>query len=504
MKLRSLGTAFLLLIIVAAGLALLFGNRSTTPAAEYIDPAVSTARRAAELARLDRERATGDFWTVAIPAAAVILFGLLIAFIVIRLWMMISRHNHNQRVEVTEVAAAAVLIPADERGNYPVLKTPGGVITTTPGNIPILQPQSIHYAPHYALPRHDAPPTLTSNFDASTPAHANPSRALTVPTFAELLAGREIDLTGNSILLGFNLETGQPQRGKWTDLYSTGIAGLSGSGKSTSTRFLVAQAALAGSRLMVCDPHGASGERDTLAATLAPLSDHYLIEPAITDRDIQLTLKSAIRRVTDRANGRDADRTPIVLIVDEMMHLMRQPEIATELEIALEVISQEGRKFGVFAMAISQQWKYDQIRTTTRDSFASFLVHRSRRNAVSSLLSADELREVEQLPVGQAFFYSTKGEITPLQIPFTSGQDLEQLAAQLKRARSGNEVVTSPQIDVIPASANITATEARIIDLFRADKNITEIVKEVYNVTGGAKFTSASKEVQDVLRKVIR
>lgn len=492
---------FALLIVSAGGFMFsVFGNR--TPAPEY-DPAIAAAKRAAELARLDRERATGDFWAVALPFTYCLIIAVLVALVIYAVYQHSRRETHWRAVEVVNVQTDAVTLTPDPNGNFPARVIGGRLVTVAPGNIMQPVPDSLHFAPTYKsdTPARQLPAEVT-------PAALTPGAALaTVPTFSDLLASRQIDLTGQSLLIGYNTSTGEALRGTWRDLYSTGIAGLSGSGKSNSTRFIIAQSVLAGSYLMLCDPHGGSGENDTLAATLAPLSDRFLFDPCVKPGDIGEALRHAHKLVIDRVEGRSSDRTPIVLIVDELMNVMRREELATQAEITLQAISQEGRKVAVFAMAISQQWKHDQISTSTRDSFASFFVHRSRRNSVQKILAADELREVEALPAGQAFFYNTRGETLPLQVPLTTGADLTALAAQLKRQSSGKvaarEVAVSPQIAVIPAPAQITAQEAGIIAAFKEGKGISEIVKESYGVTGGNRYTTATREVQDILRKVL-
>jgi hypothetical protein len=502
-KLFYFGVA-ILLIVSAIGFMLSVAPGNRQPAPEY-DPAIAAAKRAAELARLDRERATSDFWALALPATYCLIIFVLVGLVVYGIYQHSRRENHRRAVEVVTTNTAAVTLEPDLNGNFPARVIAGQLITVAPGNIIQPVPHSLHYAPNFKSDQATRP--LPTDQPPAALASGSGNVLATVPTFSELLARAEIDLTGQSLLIGYNATTGEALRGTWKDLYSTGIAGMSGSGKSNSTRFIVAQSVLAGSRLMLCDPHGASDEPDTLAATLAPLSDRYLFEPAIKPSEIQATLKHAHKLVLDRVEGRSDDRTPLVLIIDELMNIMRRDDLADDAEITLQAISQEGRKVRVYAMAISQQWKHDQISTSTRDSFASFFVHRSRRNSVQKILSGDELREVEGLPAGRAFFYSTRGEQTPLQIPLTTGQDLELLAARLKWQSSGKvaerEAATQPQIAVIPALPQLSAHEAGVIAAFKEGKTVTDIARETYNAAGGQAFKTASKEINDILRKAM-
>jgi predicted metal-dependent enzyme (double-stranded beta helix superfamily) len=61
------------------------------------------------------------------------------------------------------------------------------------------------------------------------------------------------------------------------------------------------------------------------------------------------------------------------------------------------------------------------------------------------------------------------------------------------------EVISSPS-----ESIRLDAEQARIIALFQAGKDIADIVREVYGTTGGRAYQERAREVQAVIRRLLR
>src|SRR5262245_16329347 len=80
----------------------------------------------------------------------------------------------------------------------------------------------------------------------------------TVPSFAALLDAGKIG-PGQPLCLGYD-EAGQALMGSWNDLYSCGVGGMTGSGKSWAVAFLAGQSAAAGARIILIDPHAGDSE----------------------------------------------------------------------------------------------------------------------------------------------------------------------------------------------------------------------------------------------------
>lgn len=379
-------------------------------------------------------------------------------------------------------------------------------------------PHALTFSPHYtAHHRADAlgPPLAPV---AELPAPGG------VPTFAALLdggrVGRGSDGRAQPLLLGVDAETGAELVGDWRDLYSTVVAGFSGSGKTTTQRFLAAQTALHGARFVVVDPHADAGP-DSLAATLAPLASCYLCEPASDDRRIL----EAVRLVADigdrRVRGRDPDLTPVILWADELTKLLGRSAIGDKLAELLEAVAQEYRKRNVFVCGSGQIWTAERVTSELRDSFASVIAHRMKRGQARMLLPTDEAAQVERLETGRAILWRTSGETTTIAIPNTTRADVARVANLLT-----DTAPTMPRVSVMPTATNQpgvshssaldysaaasagapSAEAARIVALFLEGQDAGAIVTTLTGMTSkaGKPYLAKLAEVQAAIRDQLR
>jgi hypothetical protein len=321
-----------------------------------------------------------------------------------------------------------------------------------------------------------------------------------MPSFAQLL-DRGLVGAGQPLILGYT-DSG-PLTGSWKDLYSSAVAGIPGSGKTTTVRFLAAQAALHGARFAILDPHADTGD-ESLAATLEPLQPVMLCEPAMHERDMLTVAKLMQSQLDARLQG-NADRTPILLAIDEYTRVMRS-SIATQISGLVEAIAQEGRNVGIFCTLSGQSWTHDCAGGTPLwDSLASCYVHRLRRNQARLLLSTEEARLAETLEPGRALLLRTNGECEPVAVPCTTGFDVVRVGALLVSTLNSprNQIATAADAS---ASASESATmlspeAARIVDMFRQGNDVAAIVKTIWpDAQTGARYQQRSAEVQSILR----
>jgi hypothetical protein len=322
------------------------------------------------------------------------------------------------------------------------------------------------------------------------------------------------------LALGFNPQTGAPVYGTLGDLYSTGVGGLPGSGKTWGVSFLLAQSAAHGARLIICDPH--AGDAESLAARCAGLRASHLCEPAEDPRDILTALRLARDALMSRKRG-DRDRTPIIVAIDEWTALYRA--LGDDAAMIIESIVLEGRKLGVFALLAAQLWTKDAA-GAFRNALASSYVYRQRKpeaGYLTGLSSAVIPDDVQTLPPGVAYLVPTAGLPQRIVIPRTTEADIAELGRQASAslpppgAGGGAEGDGKPsgsraedaQEEASRASGSdelLSAEDARFVAAFRDGKTIPEIIRDVLNVssTGGRAYQEARARVEDAIRRALK
>ena len=339
-----------------------------------------------------------------------------------------------------------------------------------------------------------------------------------MPSFAQLLDQGRVG-KGNPLVLGFDQDNGSEISGTWLDLYSTAIAGLPGTGKTTTQRFLACQTALLGARFAIIDPHAGAAD-DSLAATLAPLSSSFVCEPASDDKAILETVRYVADVGKRRITGKDADTTPLILWADELTALLGRSAVGDELAELLERIAQEYRKRHVFVCGSGQIWTAARTSSELRDSFASAIVHRMKRGQARLLLPTEEAATVERLVTGHAVLWRTSGATQTIAVPNTTAADVERVGALLGglvepsangmafgfgRLAEGNRKATPEGTEGRPSAEKPTIEAARIVALFLDGKSVPEIVKEVFQLdsNGGRAYVTARATVEQTIRQAL-
>jgi hypothetical protein len=475
---------------------------------------------------------------VAYSWVALLIVGVLVALLIaigglyIREDLQDRRERRGQREErhELEIHLARTRLPADERGNRSFIydEHSSQVIEVSSGNY-------IANVPHTFSPRMEWHPTSQIALPESPAAEEAASAIdLIVPTFAELFESRLIG-AGLPLMIGYDYDSGQPHQGSWLDLYSCAVAGLQGSGKTTTELWIILQSVLHVARLLVIDPHR-DATQDSLGGRLAPLASCFLHPVAGDDaREILAVVKLARREVERRRRGLTG--APTILVVDEFTKMMRRsPEIKSELSACIEEIAQEGRKLGVFALLSGQLWKATAVGgTELRYSLASAFVHRIQE-AQSRLLLVDQqyAKFTGTLKRGQAYFSDTNGDTHLVQIPLTTAQDVVTVARALTAPTSADFAATSlltsqrlqypageveppPMEKLVPKaheaeagqepSARLLPPElerkyAEVVALMAQEKKQGDIIAAVWGVTsgGGAAYQKSAEELRRIQR----
>lgn len=378
-------------------------------------------------------------------------------------------------------------------------------------------PQTLTYSPHFSS-RND-----TRALEGTHAPLLEAPAAAAVPTFGELVSARLIGPAADGrlqpLILGYDTTSGEPVTGDYKSLYSCSCVGLQGSGKTWGAAFLLAQSALNGSKLIICDPH--SGDAESLAQRVAPLRPAMLCDIADDDKAIAQALRLADDILQRRKRG-DQDRTQIIVAIDEWASLRRGP-LAEELPRLVEDFSTEGRKLGIHALLLTQRADKESF-GDLRNTLSSNYVYRSRpeeARMLTGLRAASLPGDTLTLQPGEAYLLDTRGSLTRVRIPMMSSDDLASVGAWLS---NGHETSFQPmgfRPAVKPAKKpdetqernpeklitqpNIAAPETmRILSLFQEGKSIGEIVRAVFGDVSGPRYNKLRDQVEAQIRQALR
>lgn len=360
--------------------------------------------------------ALAPFITVLIMIALACAFIAGIAGYIYHLWKMGALQRARYELDSKK------LFPDQITGaNYPIIyeSDTRAMMQARPGVT--IQPVPQTYSPHITYGRGGRDQACDEVVDGCGDQEQLPAP---VQSFAELLQAGVIQtaLAQGKMLLGY--AAGALRYGSWLDLYSCGIGGVSGSGKTTTVRFLLFQAILASARLIMIDPHIGS-EDESLAAQFAGYSGVHIWPPC--DANTSDVLRRA-RYLTKELSERKATgkKTPfLVLVIDEFNAVMRNKETKNALSDLLVAIEQEGRKFGIFAMLMGQRWSAQDLGgADIRTSLASTLAHRfTDEDQARKLVGGRNGARCLELPTGHFLFRDTNGGITEMITPLTTIED---------------------------------------------------------------------------------
>ncbi len=356
-------------------------------------------------------------------------------------------------------------------------------------------------------------------------------------TFRELIELGVIQkaISRGEMLLGYT--NGEARYGTWLDYYSCGVGGVSGSGKTTTVRCLLFQTVLARGKLIMIDPH-IEQQEESLAAQFRVFQSSHIFPPcgdqqsAVAKR-VRWLMKEYLRR---KAGGKGPD---IILVLDELNALIRRlpAELRKELADLLLTITQEGRKFGLFALLIAQRWSEQDLGgrnygAAIRSCLASTLAHRftdeEQAQKLAGRKNAAHCLELEQ---GHYLFRDTQGRLMEMITPLTLESDAIYIRSLLARMENTPENTPKPRENTptsevsrelentpkprenTPESTQETTSEnTRLVELARqvlamqADgMQKPDIMRNVWKVNpgGSEEYKRANEEYQQVMRFLV-
>lgn len=223
---------------------------------------------------------------------------------------------------------------------------------------------------------------------------------------------------------------------EWGTFSTIAISGKSGSGKTSTIRFIITQMILNGVKTIVCDPHGNAGT-GSLKDSIEPI-EHLLAMPiAITLEDRIKAFKAVNKILRARIDGTDTSIEKICIILDEAtLHFLEcSKEQSHEFTRFLMDLTNEGRKKNICCFLLAQNWKSDFIGSrSVRSSITHIIFHRTSEDETKLFIPAmpaKEKRIISQLPTGHIFVFPF---MYRLRVPYISQDDMIDFARSFKRA----------------------------------------------------------------------
>lgn len=284
------------------------------------------------------------------------------------------------------------------------------------------------------------------------------------PDLPELVARGHV--AGGALLVGQC--DGAPLRIDMRACGFVAVGGQSRSGKTHTVALLVAQAALQGWEIALCDPfpHKADG----LLSLCRPLSGCVFRQAATPDeisRTIQLVDKIGRRRLDGEAWSK-----PLLLVVEEFSNIVIRQMLPPDVLDLLPAMAMAYAAVGVHAVIIGHEFSRsllgERYGATLRRACTHRIAHRLAPDAAELLLpSSAYARQVVELQPGRALFW---GEDSPqlIRVPKVSADDL-RFAARGRPSRPYAPWPAAPAVAAPPPPLPAPTTLAdRIVALLAA------------------------------------
>jgi Cdc6-like AAA superfamily ATPase len=230
----------------------------------------------------------------------------------------------------------------------------------------------------------------------------------------------------------------QPFYLEWDAFSTLAIAGASGSGKTTTTRFILCQLVLNDCDVIVCDPHG-NIPNQSLAQTVKPLEHLFMCPIAITKQERIAAIEYVNSILLARLKSNKTTHRKLALIIDETTaHFLEcsREEIALQARMFLR-LANEARKTNIRVFLLGQNWKRDFIGSRdVRSSINAYLFHRISEDEIKLFIpsaSAEQRRNIAKLKSGYAYLHGAAHYMQLVKIPEISQDSIQLLASQESR-----------------------------------------------------------------------
>jgi hypothetical protein len=333
---------------------------------------------------------------------------------------------------------------------------------------------------------------------ASPPSAAPTPVFAPVPSFAELL--RTWKPQPDRMLFG--LDQSGPLYGRLDQLLSVIIVGRQGMGKTNLLRFIYAQCLIVGADVNAWDIH------EDIIADLP--GAQMFTSPESIESSTQTVIAELNRRI---ATGEKRTARPLMTLIDELNSLAYAvPGVVP----AIARIVTEGRKYNIYCVVSCKGAPAEEFgKSYIRDAFsARYAFNTTTRQAAMVGFDREDVQQVRTLEIGQALL---DGPVPSrlVRIPLVTSDDVQRL---LPASHVQNEPLrplrpTSPEVDQAEVLRHSEATpevasevdpkRQKIAEMLREGASRNAIIKEVYGVTGGEKYQSASAKINQIQKELL-
>ena len=350
-------------------------------------------------------------------------------------------------------------------------------------------------------------------------------------TLAALQRTGIVARSGNSLHVGNAVADGTPIYLELATWGALALGGKSRTGKTSRITYYLAQAALNGWRLVVCDKHGGGGKADALLAKVGILENSFLLPAAVSQADINRRIQQVYTIGKRRIENSDTSRYPVLLIVDEFTNLILNDWLTDTTLDQLMSIANEHAGVNVHAIIIGHDWSASCLGKERGAAFRRITTHRiaHRLDAAGAqfLLPSGMGKTAEGLTVGQAIYVDDTGEPILVDAPLLHEEDIRYAAEHNSQWRgtyqgapAGAErddpapALHQPYTSPAPASAPASAAQQdalnpkaeRVRELLRQQRPQTEVVCEVWHLDPkerGAAYRAAMDEYRAIVAALL-
>ena len=390
--------------------------------------------------------------------------------------------------------------------------------------------QPHNYAPHISItsPKGTAPAELPIDNQPPALEAERPALAL-LPgecTLAALQRTGIIARSGNSLHIGNSIVDNQPIYLELSTWGALALGGKSRTGKTSRAVYYLAQAALNGWKIVICDKHGA-GKQDALLAKVGMLENSFLLPAAVNQADHNRRISQVYSIGLRRLNNQDTARWPILLCVDELTALILNDWLEDKTLDQMMSIGAEMAGVNVHLLCIGHDWSAGCLGKERGAAFRRITTHRCSHRldaqGAQFLLPSGMGKRAESLQLGQALFVDESGEPILVDAPLLHDEDLRYAAEHSGRyvgtyegaqpsaaSEDAAPALHQPHTSSAPALTPASVAQqdapnpkaARVRELLLQQRTQTEIVSEVWHLEPRERG-AAYKEAMDEYRAIV-